>query len=63
MKSWHYKIKFVNMKKARDFDVPQCSCGKLARRHYEFVNDDSSEEAVVVKVVCEKCLDRFLNRR
>ena len=60
----HYKMNFVDQTGEQSFRIPQCGCGTLAVKHYEFFTkqDEMSDEAFVAYVVCETCLETFLNR-
>lgn len=58
---YHYTINFVDISDQESFRWPQCACGKLAPRHYEFQDSrENVEEAYVVDIVCEECLVNWL---
>ena len=57
-------INFCDMgKKAEDFRLPQCGCGKLARKHYEiYASTEDTSKSYAAKVVCVKCFNKFMRR-
>lgn len=58
-KSWI--IKFRNQCGDQSFRLPQCGCGRLTTRYYEFTppNTDLTGSYVVL-IACRKCFKKML---
>ncbi len=58
----HWLVTFTDQNGDQDFRLPQCGCGKLAKRYYEFVKSDevTPNEPYLADVMCEECFEKFV---
>ena len=58
---YHYIVSFIDDTSKESFRLPQCECGKLAKRYYEFLRSDTdTSTSYIIDIVCEECLNKLV---